>query len=65
MPSVRLSGLVVRVSIDDPMIKSNSLMAMMAAGIKCGEEIEIRAEGPEEEAAGRAIVDFIAQGMGD
>ena len=46
-------------------IPGNSLMAMMAAGIKCGEEIEIRAEGPQENEAGRAIVDFIAAGMGD
>ena len=46
-------------------IPANSLMAMMAAGIKCGEEIEIRAEGAQENEAGRAIVDFIAAGMGD
>ena len=46
-------------------IPGNSLMAIMAAGIKCGEEIEIQAEGADEEAAGRAVVDFIASGMGD
>ena len=40
----------------DKEIPANSLMAMMAAGIKCGEEIEIRAEGADEEAAGRAVV---------
>ena len=33
--------------------------------IKCGEEIEIQAEGPQENEAGRAVVDFIASGMGD
>ena len=46
-------------------IPGNSLMAIMAAGIKCGEEIEIRAEGAQENEAGRAVVDFIASGMGD
>ena len=46
-------------------IPGNSLMAIMAAGIKCGEEIEIRAEGAQEAEAGRAVVDFIAAGMGD
>ncbi|WP_283170523.1 HPr family phosphocarrier protein [Curtanaerobium respiraculi] len=46
-------------------IPGNSLMAMMAEGIKCGEELEIRAEGADEEAAVKAIVAFIAGGMGD
>lgn len=46
-------------------IPGNSLMAIMAAGIKCGEEIEIRAEGAQEAEAGKAVVDFIAAGMGD
>ena len=30
-------------------IPGNSLMGIMAAGIKCGEEIEIQAEGPQAE----------------
>ena len=46
-------------------IPGNSLMAIMAAGIKCGETIQIVAEGADEDAAGRAVVDFIAGGMGD
>ena len=50
---------------DGAEIPGNSLMAIMAAGIKCGEEIEIRAEGAQEAEAGRAVVDFIAAGMGD
>lgn len=46
-------------------IPGNSLMAIMAADIKCGEEIEVRAEGAQEAEAGRDIVDFIASGMGE
>ena len=49
----------------DKEIPGNSLMAIMAAGIKCGTEIEIRAEGAQEAEAGKAVVDFIAAGMGD
>ena len=49
----------------DKEIPGNSLMAIMAAGIKCGTEIEIRAEGAQEAEAGKAVVDFIASGMGD
>ncbi len=46
-------------------IPCNSLMAIMAAGIKCGDELEVQAEGADEDTAGQAIVDFIASGMGD
>lgn len=46
-------------------IPANSLMAIMAAGIKCGDEVEVRAEGADEEAAADGIVAFIASGMGD
>ena len=49
----------------DKEIPGNSLMAIMAAGIKCGTEIEVRAEGAQEAEAGKAVVDFIASGMGD
>lgn len=56
---------VVTIVRDGKEIPANSPMAMMAAAIKCGEELEIRAEGADEEAAVRAVVDFIAGGMGD
>ena len=46
-------------------IPGNSLMAIMAAGIKCGDEIEIKAEGDDEQAAVEAIVAFVESGMGD
>ena len=55
----------VKIIVKGNEIPGNSLMAIMAAGIKCGEEIEIRAEGAQEAEAGRAVVDFIASGMGD
>ncbi|MCC6109228.1 MAG: HPr family phosphocarrier protein [Denitrobacterium sp.] len=46
-------------------IPANSLMAIMAAGIKCGDEVEVRAEGADEAAAVDGIVAFIESGMGD
>ncbi|MGI6033623.1 MAG: HPr family phosphocarrier protein [Coriobacteriales bacterium] len=46
-------------------IPGNSLMAIMAAGIKCGEELEVKADGPEEQQAVDALVAFIESGMGD
>jgi len=49
----------------DKEIPANSLMAIMAAGIPGGTELEVRAVGTQETEAGRAIVEFIANGMGD
>ena len=46
-------------------IPGNSLMGIMAAGIKCGDEIEIIADGDDEQAAVDAIVAFVESGMGD
>ena len=46
-------------------IPGNSLMGIMAAGIKCGDEIEIQADGADEQAAVEAIVAFVESGMGD
>ena len=49
----------------DKEIPANSLMAIMAAGIPGGTELEVRAVGTQETEAGRAIVEFIANDMGD
>ena len=46
-------------------IPGNSLMAIMAAGIKCGDSIEIKADGPAEQEAVDAIAAFVESGMGD
>ena len=46
-------------------IPGNSLMAIMAAGIKCGDFIEIKADGDDEQAAVEAVAAFVESGMGD
>ena len=35
------------------------LMALMALGIKCGQEVRVTAEGPDEEAAADGIKAFL------
>ncbi len=55
----------VKIVAKDKEIPGNSLMAIMAAGIKCGDEIEIQADGADEQAAVEAIVAFVESGMGD
>jgi phosphocarrier protein len=42
-----------------------SVMFLMAACIKCGSEIELVCDGPDEEAALAEIAAFIESGMGD
>ena len=42
-----------------------SVMFLMAAGLKCGSEIELVCDGPDEEKALAEISAFIESGMGD
>ena len=42
-----------------------SVMFLMAAGLKCGSEIEVVCDGADEEKALAEIVAFIEGGMGD
>ena len=44
---------------------AKSVMFLMSACIKCGSEIELVCEGPDEEKALAEISEFIESGMGD
>ena len=44
---------------------AKSVMLLMTALIKCGSEIEVVCDGPDEEAALAEITAFIDSGMGD
>ena len=46
-------------------INGKSLMAIVAACIKCGDEIEIQCEGSDEEAALNEAADMIGSGFGE
>ena len=46
-------------------INGKSLMAIVAACIKCGDEIEIQCEGSDEEAALNEVADMIGSGFGE
>ena len=46
-------------------INGKSLMAIVAACIKCGDEIEIQCEGSDEEAALNEATDMIGSGFGE
>lgn len=42
-----------------------SIMNLIAACIKCGEEVEVRCDGPDEEAALCRAVELIEAGLGE
>ena len=44
---------------------AKSVMLLMTALIKCGSQIEVVCDGPDEEAALAEIIAFIDSGMGD
>ena len=58
-------GSSVKIMFNGKEVDCKSLMFLMAAGIKCGSEIELVCDGPDEEAALAEIEAFINAGMGD
>ncbi len=42
-----------------------SMLSILSACIKCGEEIELICEGPDEEQAIKAITQAVAEGLGE
>ena len=49
----------------DKEVNAKSLMAIVAAGIKCGTEVEVRCEGADEQAALDAAIQLIESGLGE
>lgn len=46
-------------------IAAKSVLNVMAAGIKCGTEVELICEGPDEEEAIKTISEAIENGLGE
>lgn len=55
----------VRIVIGEKVIPLKNILKLMAAGIKCGTEIEVQCEGETEEADLREIVTVIESGLGE
>lgn len=55
----------VTIVADGKEINAKSLMALVAGGVKCGTEIEIRCEGDDEAAALEKAVELIESGLGE
>lgn len=46
-------------------VNAKSIMSLMAAGIKCGAQVEVQCSGPDEEAALLEAVRQIESGLGE
>ena len=55
----------VRISYNGNEFDAKSVMMLMIACIKCGAEIEIKCDGPDENEALKAAVDLVNSGLGD
>ena len=53
------------VTVVTPEVNGKSPMALMAAGIPCGTEVEIRCDGADEADALTAAVELIKSGLGE
>ena len=55
----------VKLIVGERTITAKSILNIMAAGIKCGTEIEVRCEGENEEAELQTLVAAIEGGLGE
>lgn len=55
----------VQIVFGDKTIQAKSILNVMAAGIKCGSEIEVQCDGDDEAEALKTLVEFIENGMGE
>lgn len=61
----KFPGCVVNLQIGDKIIKTSSVMQIMAAGLKYGTEVKIDAEGANEEMALDKAVELFETGFGE
>ena len=55
----------VKILFNDTAYDAKSVMMLMAACIKCGSEVEVQCDGPDEADALAKIIELIQSGMGD
>ncbi len=55
----------VKLSYNGKLYDCKSIMMLMTAGIKCGAELEVIADGEDEKEALKKVVDLFNSGLGD
>ena len=56
---------LITFSFRESTANAKSVLSVLGACIKCGDEIELRCEGPDEEEALDALVEAIESGLGE
>ncbi len=55
----------INIYYKDRIVNAKSVLNIMASGINCGSEIEVRCSGPDEEEALEAVCEAIGSGLGE
>jgi phosphocarrier protein HPr len=63
--AARFKGTTVKVSANGKEIDAKSILAVMGLGARSGDELTLKAEGPEAEAAVQALVALVETGFGE
>lgn len=53
----------IEICRDGKKAEATKLMALMGMGVKCGDEVEVRADGPDEEAACAGMRAFLEKNL--
>lgn len=61
----KFAGCTVTLKTDEKTAKASAVMQIMAAGIKCGTQVEITADGENEQAALDKAVELFESGFGE
>ena len=54
---------VITIEKDGKSVNAQKLMMLMGLGVKCGDTVRVRVEGADEEAAAKAIEEFLAANL--
>lgn len=55
----------VMIKKNDKSVNAKSVLGILSAGVKCGDEIELICDGPDEEEALETLTKIIREGLGD
>ena len=61
----KFAGCTVTLKVGEKTAKASAVMQIMAAGIKCGSQVEITADGENEQAALDKAVEMFESGFGE
>ena len=54
---------VITIEKDGKSVNAQKLMMLMGLGVKCGDTVKVTVEGADEEAASKAIEDFLQKNL--